>query len=205
MKPGDKLVSQTGEFNLIDRIRNIFPATVHSDILVGMGDDTAVLRLDDDRVLLVTCDIQIEDRHFRQDFISAYQLGRRSIAVNISDIAAMGGKPTFALASLGLPEGMTVREYDNLFQGMRDELQQHGAALIGGNLARSENKLIVDITLLGEVSKSGYVTREGAREGDGVYVTGVVGASGSGLEVLKKFGQNYPEKYRQLVEAHLLP
>ncbi len=205
MKTGNHLVSETGEFNLIDRIKKIVPVSDNPDIMIGMGDDTAVIRVGRNKVLLLTCDIQVEDRHFRRKFITDYQLGRRSMAVTISDIAAMGGLPSWALVSLGLPETMTVDEYDELFRGIEEELQSHSAVLVGGNLARTEGKLIVDITVLGESKPSEYVTRSGASEGDGIFVTGVVGASGAGFEVLNQFGKNFPQKYENLVHAHLMP
>jgi thiamine-monophosphate kinase len=109
----------------------------------------------------------VEGRHFRFDHITPYQLGRRSMAVNVSDIAAMGGKPTYALVSLGVPAAFPVASYDRLFEGMRDELQSHRAQIVGGNLAQTKDCLIVDITLLGEAGLSRILTRGGARVGDG--------------------------------------
>jgi thiamine-monophosphate kinase len=88
----------------------------------------------------------VEGRHFRFDHITPYQLGRRSMAVNVSDIAAMGGKPTYALVSLGLPAAFPVTSYDRLFQGMRDELQLHRARIVGGNLAQTKDCLIVPVS-----------------------------------------------------------
>ena len=98
-----KNVGEIGEFSLIDRIRKILPVSRNKDLLVDIGDDTAVVRLDERRALLLTCDIQVEGRHFRLDRTTPYRVGRRAMAVNLSDIASMGGKPTYALVSLGLP------------------------------------------------------------------------------------------------------
>ncbi len=142
-------MGEIGEFPLIDRIRTILPASRNKDLLVDIGDDTAVIRIDDRRAMLLTCDIQVEGRHFRFEHITPYQLGRRSMAVNLSDIGAMGGKPTYALVSLGLPADFPVKSYDRLFEGMRDELQPHGARIVGGNLAQTRDFLVVDVTLLG--------------------------------------------------------
>ncbi len=205
MKLLNKPVSSMGEFTLIDRIKKILPEVDSPEILLGMGDDCAVIRLDDNRAMLLTCDIQMENRHFRRQFITFYQLGHRAVAVNLSDIASMGGRPTYALVSLGLPQDMTVKEYDMLFQGMRDELETYHTIIVGGNLAQSENGLIIDITLLGEVRVSQYVTRSGARPGDKIYITGQTGASGAGLIILQRYGKNYPVKYKDLVAAHLNP
>ena len=200
-----KRVGEVGEFPLIDRIRKILPAAGHKDLLVDIGDDTAVIRIDRRRALLVTCDIQVEGRHFRFEHITPYQLGRRSMAVNLSDIGAMGGKPTYALVSLGLPADFPVKSYDRLFEGMRDELQPHGARIVGGNLAQTRDFLVVDVTLLGEADLSRVLTRGGACVGDRIFVTGKVGASGAGFQVLAARGKRYPPRYRDLVMRHLLP
>ena len=200
-----KNVGEIGEFPLIDRIRKILPVSRNKDLLVDIGDDTAVIRMDERRALLVTCDIQVEGRHFRLDRTTPYQVGRRAMAVNLSDIASMGGKPTYALVSLGLPADFPVESYDRLFEGMRDELLPHRACIIGGNLARTEECLIVDVTLLGEADPSRVLTRGGARAGDRIFVTGHLGASGAGFQALKAFGKKVPGRYREMVSRHVLP
>lgn len=205
MKTDRKSVGAIGEFPLIERIRNILPAAGNVDLLVDIGDDTAVIRIGKRRAMLLTCDIQVEGRHFRFDHITPYQLGRRSMAVNLSDIGAMGGKPTYALVSLGFPASFPVKSYDRLFEGMRDELLPHGASIVGGNLARTKDGLVVDITLLGEAASSRVLTRGGARVGDRVFVTGNLGASGAGFEVLAAFGKRFPRRYKHLVNSHVLP
>jgi thiamine-monophosphate kinase len=205
LKKDRKSVGAMGEFPLIERIRNILPAAGNKDLLVDIGDDTAVIRIDKRRAMLLTCDIQVEGSHFRFDHITPYQLGRRSMAVNLSDIGAMGGKPTYALVSLGLPATFPVKSYDRLFEGMRDELQPHRARIVGGNLARTKDGLIVDITLLGEAASSRVLTRGGARVGDRIFVTGNLGASGAGFQVLAAFGKRFPRRYKHLVNSHVLP
>ena len=169
-------MGEIGEFHLIDRIRKILPVSRNRDLLVDIGDDTAVVRLDGRRAVLLTCDIQVEGRHFRFDRTTPYQVGRRAMAVNLSDIASMGGKPTYALVSLGLPADFPVRSYDRLFEGMRDELLPHRAHIIGGNLARTEERLVVDVTLVGEADPSRVLTRSGAR--DGAPVAGIAATLG---------------------------
>jgi thiamine-monophosphate kinase len=200
-----KTVGETGEFNLIERIRKILPVSGNKDLIVDIGDDTAVVRLDGKRALLLTCDIQVEGRHFLFDRTTPYRVGRRSMAVNLSDIASMGGKPTYALVSLGLPADLPVESFDRLFEGMRDEMRAHGAYVIGGNLARTREELVVDVTLLGEAPLSWVLTRDGARPGDRIFVTGELGASAAGMEALKAFGKKVPGKYRELVNRHVLP
>lgn len=205
MKTTRRPVGEIGEFTLIDRIRKILPVSGNKDLLVDIGDDTAVVRIDDRRALLLTCDIQVENRHFRFDRTTPYRLGRRAMAVNLSDIASMGGKPTYALVSLGLPAAFPVASFDRLFQGMRDEMLQHRAYVIGGNLARTREELVVDVTLLGEVPLSRVVTRGGARPGDRIFVTGALGASGAGFQAMRLFGGNVPRKYGAMVKRHVLP
>ncbi len=200
-----KCVGEVGEFPLIDRIRNILPFSRNKDLLVDIGDDTAVVRMDGRRALLLTCDIQVEGRHFRLDRTTPYRVGRRAMAVNLSDIASMGGKPTYALVSLGLPADFPVKSYDRLFEGMRDELLPHRAYIIGGNLAQTRDSLIVDVTLLGEADLSRVLTRGGARAGDRIFVTGHLGASGAGFQALRAFGKKVPGKYKDLVARHVLP
>ncbi len=200
-----KTVSDIGEFGLIDRIQKILPRSTDENVLVGIGDDTAVIRLDDHRCLLITCDIQVEDQHFRLKNITPYQLGRRAMAVNLSDIAAMGGSPTYALVSLGIPKSFSLTRFDELFSGMRDQLAEFSAFIIGGNLSNTADKLIIDITLMGEVALTQFLTRSGAHIGDRIFVTGILGLSAAGFHVLGKYGAKIPDEYASFVNAHLQP
>ncbi len=198
-------VADIGEFGLIDRIQKIVPKADHKDLVIGIGDDAAVIRIDDRRAMVITCDIQVENQHFRLNHISPYQLGRRAMAVNLSDIAAMGGQPNFALISMGFPKSFPLADFDELFRGMRDQLGEFSAYIIGGNLSNTEKELIIDITLLGEISLDQLVTRIGAKPGDRIFVTGNLGGSGGGFYVLEKYGTYYPKQFKSLVKKHLQP
>jgi thiamine-monophosphate kinase len=198
-------VNQAGEFSLIDRLYKILLPQKNPDLLIGLGDDTAVIRMDKQKGMLATCDIQIENRHFRLDHTNAHQLGKRAAAVNLSDIASMGGLPKFALVSLGLPPHLTIDYYDELFLGMKEELGKHSAEIIGGNLARTEKELIIDIMLLGEVDLKNLLTRRGAAVDDRIFVTGNLGNASAGFTVLERYGKNYPPEFSELVQSHLLP
>lgn len=200
-----KSIRDIGEFGLIDRIQKLLPAYGSPEIIIGMGDDTAVVRLDDKRSLLATCDILVEGTHFRFDYITPYQLGRRAVSINLSDIASMGGKPTYALISLALPGKLSLDDFDELYRGMSDRMADFSAVIIGGNLAQTGEKMVVDIFMLGEIESEKMLTRSGAEPGDRIMVTGELGASAAGLHVLEKFGLSYPEHLDHLVQAHLQP
>ena len=205
MKNTRKTVGEVGEFNLIDRIRKILPVSGKKDLIIDIGDDTAAIRMAHKKALLLTCDIQVEGRHFLFDRTTPYRVGRRSMAVNLSDIASMGGKPTYALVSLGLPADMPVESFHRMFEGMRDEMSAFGAYIIGGNLARTKEELVIDVTMVGEVEASRILTRSKVRPGDRVFVTGTLGASGAGMEALRVYGKKVPRKYAELVKRHILP
>ncbi|HEX9971295.1 MAG TPA: thiamine-phosphate kinase, partial [bacterium] len=205
MNDNYKTVADIGEFGLIDRIQKILPKANHKDLVVGIGDDTAVIRIDEHRAMVITCDIQVENQHFRFKNISPFQLGRRAMAVNLSDIAAMGGQPTFALVSLGFPKSFPLSNFDELFRGMKDQLAEFSAQIIGGNLSNTEKDLIIDITLMGEISLIQLLTRSGARHGDRIFVTGKLGESGAGFYVLEEYGKDCPKEFNALVQKHLQP
>jgi len=149
----DKRIKDLGEFGLIDRIDQGLVRR-DPDVIVGVGDDTAALRVSGERLLLATCDVQIEGEHFLRGRAVPYLLGRKSMAINLSDIAAMGGLPKYALVSLGLPPDLSVEFVDELYRGFQEELSPFGAEVVGGNLSRSP-VIMVDITLLGEVARAG--------------------------------------------------
>jgi thiamine-monophosphate kinase len=205
MNVSQRLIADYGEFTLIDRIKKILPKDTNTEIIIGLGDDTAVVRLDNNRALLVTCDIQVQDQHFRMEHITPYQLGYRAMAVNLSDIAAMGGKPTYAVVSLGLPATLQLKSFDELFRGMKEELADFDAFIVGGNLTRTENCVIVDITLLGEVSYAHLLRRSGARVRDRIYTTGKLGSASAGFYILEKYGKGYAANFNAVVKAHLQP
>ncbi|GAB4329304.1 MAG: thiamine-phosphate kinase [Candidatus Zixiibacteriota bacterium] len=205
MNAGNRTVSEIGEFNLIERIRAICGTDRSPDTILGIGDDAAVIRLAEDRALVATCDIQVEDVHFRWESITPSQLGRRSMAVNLSDIASMGATPAYALTSLAIPPSLPVTRFDKIFSGMHDELEEYGAFLIGGNLAGTAEKLVIDVFMWGMIDPARLLTRSGAQEGDAIFVTGALGSASAGLDVLARYGPSCSDEYVDVVRAHLEP
>ncbi len=200
MKVGD-----VGEFGLIGRLAALVK-TPHKGVVVGIGDDVAVLQVAEDQWLLATVDSQVEGVHFLRQVITPYQLGRKALAINVSDIAAMGGTPTFVLASLALPQDLEVAWVEALYEGLHAEATRVGAAVVGGNMARSPDGIFIDITVLGTVAKDEVLLRSGARPGDQVLVTGTLGDSALGLHLILHPEITVPDAARAyLLSRHLTP
>lgn len=171
-----------GEFGLIDLIR--MPHAVPETVIVGIGDDCAVLPYNENLYQLASCDLLVEDIHFLRDQITAYQLGYKAVAVNLSDIAAMGGTPAHILLSVAVPPYYTVAEWQDLYRGIGEICNRYNVNLIGGDTTSSTDKLTVNVTVLGFVEKENLHLRSDAKPGDAVFVTGVLGGSRAGLELV---------------------
>jgi len=168
------ILKNIGEFGLIERIKA--KTSVDKSVICGIGDDAAVLRLNKNKSLLFTSDILIEDVHFKRKDATPYQIGRKALAVNISDIAAMGGIPKYALLSVGLPSDLTLKFVDCLYLGIRKLAENFKINIVGGDTS-SGKKLIISVSLIGEVKNKELVTRSGAKKGDIIFVTGSLGMS----------------------------
>ncbi len=194
--------SNLGEFGLIERIR-LYLGEPDPRVVVGIGDDVAVLEGPGEMLLLATCDIQVEGVHFLRSLITPYELGRKALAINLSDIASMGGIPDFALVSLAFPPDTELEFIDELYHGLRDEAAKAGVKIVGGNMARLPERFAVDVFLLGRVERECFLTRRGARPGDLVMVTGTLGDSAAGLALLLRGIRE--ERFAPLYRAHLTP
>ena len=169
-----------GEFGLIARLTRDLPG--RTDVVLPAGDDAALLDLSGagDMLLVATCDAQVEGRHFIRGVATPEEIGWKALAVNLSDIAAMGAEPLWALVSLLLPAGESVAELDGVYTGMRALARRYGVAIVGGNVAGTPGPLAIDITLLGRVAPARALTRAGGRLGDALMVTGTLGAAAAG-------------------------
>ncbi len=200
-------VEQIGEFELIRRIRNLIKkeGVESPGVILGIGDDTASFLPRQGYELLVTCDSMVEGRHYLPEHISPFDLGRRAMAANISDIGAMGGRPLYGLISLGLKSDTELAYVEEMYRGFIAELNPFGACIIGGNLTTSGNGLFIDITLLGEVEMGKGVQRSTAKPGDVILVTGYPGESGAGLQLLSLSSSRPELKAHPLIKAYLSP
>ena len=177
-------LSNIGEFGLIHAIQKLSyqrsPAT-----MIGIGDDAAVLKIPPATVLLATTDMLIEGVHFDLSYTDFYSLGWKSAAVNLSDIAAMGGVPRFCLTSLAIPPHIPVEAVKDYYQGFTALVRTYKTILVGGDTCVSKDGLVISVTILGEANKRTVIPRSGAKHGDRIFVTGTLGDAGAGLELLK--------------------
>ncbi|RKN06633.1 thiamine-phosphate kinase [Streptomyces radicis] len=190
-------VGELGEFGLIRELTARITGT--PAVRLGPGDDAAVIAAPDRRVVAST-DILLEGRHFRRDWSTAYDVGRKAAAQNLADVAAMGAVPTAVLVGLVVPAELPATWPLELMDGIRDECRVAGAGVAGGDVVRGD-LITVSITALGDLGGRDAVTRSGARPGDTVAVTGWLGWSAAGHAVLSR-GFRSP---RAFVEAHRRP
>lgn len=205
------------EFELIDLIRSRFgkPAPEkRAGVWLGIGDDAAIFKTAKDRLTVATTDTVVENIHFKLDYFTFQQVGHRCIVANLSDIAAMGGLPTYYLVTLGLREGISWQNILELYRGIQQSAKRYHAQLIGGDIVKSPF-LFVSISLFGQVKKNRFYTRSGARVGDYVCVTGDLGGSLLGLRLLNESGRGgsplrqrrdrFSEYTASLIKRHLEP
>ncbi len=192
-----------GEFGLIDRWTSWL--TVGQDVIKGVGDDAAVLRLGD-RTLLVTTDMLVEGVHFHTGYTGWRDLGHKALAVNVSDIAAMGGHPLWAVIALGLPPATEVENIDEFYAGLIESAGRWELSLVGGDTVRSPEAIVINLTVIGEAVPGRVLYRSGARPGDRIGVTGQLGASAAGLYLLQHPACKLaPDIAETLRKSHLRP
>ena len=196
-------VSELGEFGLIDLIKKMAGGGGDKRLLVGIGDDAAAWR-GDGSIQLATVDSFIQDVHFPSGLASWKELGWKALAVNLSDIAAMGGLPRYVLVSLALPDNTEVNDVTALYSGILGLAKQFGVAIIGGDISRAP-LVVITIAVFGSSQKKQILSRSTAKPGELVAVTGYLGAAAAGLEMLTKGLRFDPEATASFRNAFLHP
>lgn len=202
-------LSELGEFGLIDLVRSIADRyqrrghTLWPRLLVGIGDDAAAWESDND-AQLATTDTLVQGVHFDLDVINWDELGWKALAVNLSDIAAMGGVPKYALLSLALPGELEVKDISEFLEGMMHVAMKFGVAIIGGNVATAPI-VVITMTVIGSCTGKRMLKRSTASLGEQVAVTGSLGLSAAGLQMLKGKTISDTKTSTILRQAHFKP
>jgi thiamine-monophosphate kinase len=178
-------ISEIGEDALLEELARRFPNS-RKDVTLGIGDDAAALTPPEGERILLTADSLVEGVHFTRRTLPPRFLGRKAVAVSASDIAAMGGKPLGVLLSLTVPGDTDVGTLWHVIAGVDERASELEMSLLGGNLALSPGGIVVDVTVVGASVSKRVLRRSGARPGDGLYVSGRIGASSTGLALLER-------------------
>lgn len=169
-------ISELGEFKLIDRLTSSFPK-YHTETIMGIGDDTAVLKINPTKYTLVTTDLLVEGIHFNLVYTPLKHLGYKAVAVNLSDIAAMNGTPKYITVSVAMSAKFSVEAMEQLYSGILAACEKYEVELIGGDTSSSMTGLMISITAIGEVLPENITYRSSARVNDLICVSGNLGAS----------------------------
>ncbi len=196
-------LGKVGEFGFIEKIRTAMKAK-NPSVVLGIGDDAAIFKPTKGHEMVFTTDMLVEGRHFDFKWISPWQLGAKTMAVNVSDCAAMGAKPTVAVVSLGVSSSFPVKDLEAFYDGMKGWAESYGAQIVGGDTVGSD-KFIVNVALVGEVESGKALKRSGAKVGDALFVTGTLGDSAAGLYSLQHPSEKGKEATALLVKRHLAP
>lgn len=201
------LLSEIGEFNLIDRIKKrIITDKANINPIVDIGDDAFVAGLSKGHLLVSTKDLLVENVHFNLNWIKPEQLGYKAMAVNLSDLAAMGKcRPLYGLIGLALPKNVSVDFVDKLYTGLYTISKKYGLKIAGGDTVSIKKDIVISITLIGEIEQKNILARACGQLGDNIFISGEFGDSAAGLHILKS-GKKITKPYqRYLVNKHFLP
>jgi len=192
--------SGISEFGLIDIIKTGYQ-TLNKNILVGIGDDAAVFDIDKTRVGMLTIDTLVDRIHFDLSYTSFEDLGHKALAANLSDIAAMGGRPILAVVSIAIPKHIRLKDVEKIYSGMQKMAKRFDVAVCGGDTVAGR-ELSLTIAVYGEARRNNIGLRSGVKAGDAVLVTGTLGASQAGLEILNS---KFKTQNLKLAKKHLRP
>ncbi len=194
------------EFDFIELISKKIPL-VSKNIIKGIGDDASVFFMQDDKCCLITTDILVEDVHFKQEYFTPYKLGLKAVAVNVSDMAAMGGMPDHFYVSMAIPKSMQDEYILELYDGIMHAASDFSCSILGGDTTSSPGPLFINITLIGYAKQEDIVFRHTAGSGDIILVTGNLGDSAAGLYLLnrKKTYTENEDYYSYLIDKHISP
>jgi len=222
MEKGRTELRNVGEFGLIDRIRHVVDfraddATLHENLRLGIGDDTAAFRPTPGKLQLLTTDAMVEGIHFDLTFTSLRHLGWKAIVSNISDIAAMQGTPRYATVVVSLPRKISVEMVEELYRGIAFACQKYACLVVGGDTTTTFGNMAVAVAMTGEVEENAMVSRSGAEVGDMLCVTGQLGAAHAGLKILLREKERFSkaanpedhapnlEPYKATLERYFMP
>ncbi len=192
------------ERDLVEQIRRLAGAGT-ADLVQGIGDDCAVVQKNAETVWLLTMDTLIESIHFDCSWHPPEKLGRKAVSVNVSDIAAMGGKPVFVLLSLGLPAGFDEQWLSSFNKGFAAACREYGCLLIGGDTVCSPERVALTITVIGETARQQVIYRHGAGVGNTIWVSGPLGSAAAGLDLYRSGNGVDDPDLQPLLEAHTNP
>lgn len=195
-------LKEIGEFGFIDRIKESCLVR-KENVIKAIGDDCCVFKAADNMVTLLTTDMLVEDIHFLRCSMAPYALGRKALAVNISDIAAMGGIPGEAVVSIAIPDTVEVEYLDQVYEGIKSIARDFHVNLLGGDTTSSPKPLVINIALVGWIKEDEVLYRSGAKTEDVIFLTGAVGSSAAGLDLILS-GRDFAGK-NDLLEAHYNP
>jgi len=196
-------LTELGEFGFINRIKVDALVRLYQG-LVGIGDDCALFKVSPGMTALLTTDMLVERVHFLREVMPPYQIGYKSLAVNLSDIAASGGIPKEAFVSIAVPESVSVEDLEQIYSGMKELGRQFDVNITGGDTTGSFQDLVINIALTGEIEEGLALFRSGAKEDDLICVTGCLGDSAAGLDLILNhldLKDNFPE----LIKRHFMP
>ncbi len=207
-------IANIGEFGLIALMRDTLGPASDEDLISGIGDDTAVYRVGDGRVHLLTTDALTEGIHFDRAFMPMEHLGFKALSVNVSDVVAMNAEPRYATVTLGLSQQVSVEMVETIYEGVKDACDAYDVTVVGGDTV-SSHALSLSVSVVGEAEEEEVVYRGGAQVGDKLCVTGDIGASYAGLKVLvrnrrrmEEQGENFQpnlDPFSYVIRRHLAP